>query len=147
MQERAGVDAIQIFDSWANLLSEDSFERYSKAYLKPILSACSVPVILFMREASKRVKTLVDLNPSGISFDWVKPLHKLRPEVPMCIQGNLNPDLLFEPKDVIRKKTKEFLKSMKGDPGFIVNLGHGVKPKTPYDSVKYFVETIKESMD
>ena len=146
MQEKAGVDAIQIFDSWANQLSSDAFETYSKNYLKPIVDACSVPVIVFMREACKRVDSLVKLNPSAISFDWEKPLHELRPKVPMCIQGNLNPDFLFESVDVVRKKTKALLSSMKGDPGFIANLGHGIKPKTPYNSVKCFVDTIKESM-
>ncbi len=63
----------------------------------------------------------------------------------MAIQGNLNPDLLYEPLSVIRLKTQELLDSMKGDPGFIVNLGHGVKPDVSVDAVRCLIDTVKEN--
>lgn len=145
MQEAAGVDAIQIFDSWANRLTQEEFERYCMPHLKRIIDAAKVPVILFMRGASQRVSHLVQLNPAAISFDWEKPLSLLRKQVPMAIQGNLNPDLLYQPLDVIEQKTKELLLSMKNDPGFIVNLGHGVKPDMSVEAVKCFVDTVKQA--
>ena len=145
MQEKAGVDAIQIFDSWANRLSPEEFQIYCIPYLKRIVEATSVPVIIFMRGASSRVEELVKIKPDAISFDWEKPLADLRKQVPMAVQGNLNPDLLYEPLSVIREKTKELLDSMKGDPGFIVNLGHGMKPDMSVDAVKCLVDTVKNS--
>jgi uroporphyrinogen decarboxylase len=143
MQEKAGVDAIQIFDSWADRLSEEEFQRFCIPYLKRLVEAASVPVIIFMRGASQRVEELVKLRADGISFDWGKPLSELRKQVPMAVQGNLNPDLLYEPLPMIREKTKELLDSMKGDPGFIVNLGHGVKPDMSVDAVKCLVDTVQ----
>jgi uroporphyrinogen decarboxylase len=141
MQEKAGVDAIQIFDSWANRLSLEEFQRYTP-YLKRLIEAVHVPVILFMRGASSRILELVELKPSCISFDWESPLSQLRKKVPMAVQGNLNPDLLYEPLSVVRSKTEELLISMKGDPGFIVNLGHGVKPDVPVDAVRCLIDTV-----
>lgn len=145
MQERAGVDAIQIFESWADRLNKEEFQKFCVPYLKRLVDAASVPVIIFMRGASQRVEELVKLEPDAISFDWEKPMSELRKQVPMAVQGNLNPDLLYQPLPVIREKTKELLDSMKGDPGFIVNLGHGMKPDMSVDAVKCLVDTVKNS--
>jgi uroporphyrinogen decarboxylase len=144
MQEKAGVDAIQIFDSWADRLSMQEFDQFCMPYLKRLIEAVSVPVIVFMRGASMRVERLVALKPDAISFDWATPLCELRKQVPMALQGNLNPDLLYEPLSIICKKTRELLESMKGDEGFIVNLGHGVKPDMRVDAIRCLVETVKE---
>ncbi|OGN55819.1 MAG: hypothetical protein A3D96_04510 [Chlamydiae bacterium RIFCSPHIGHO2_12_FULL_44_59] len=146
MQIEAGVDAIQIFDSWANELSEEAFKAYAEKYLQPIVAASSVPVILFMREAYKYIDTLVGMAPKAISFGWEKPLHELRSRVPMAVQGNLNPELLFQPLQEIRKEVQRLLFSMRGDSGFILNLGHGVKPGTPVDAVRCCIDTVKESV-
>lgn len=143
MQERAGVDAIQIFDSWAGRLTKREFRSLCVPYLKRLIDATNVPVILFMRGASQHIEELVKLGPDAISFDWEKSLSELRREVPMALQGNLNPDLLYEPLPVIRQKTIELIDSMKGDPGFIVNLGHGVKPDVPIEAVQCLVDTAR----
>lgn len=142
-QERAGVDAIQIFESWADRLSEEEFQRYCVPHLKRLIRAVKVPVILFMRGACRRVEELVQLGPAAISFDAEKPLWELRKQVPMAVQGNLDPDLLFEPLPVIREKTEELLRQMRGDPGFIVNLGHGVKPGVSVDAVRCLIDTVR----
>jgi uroporphyrinogen decarboxylase len=99
-----------------------------------------------MRGSSFRAKELSLLNPLGISFDWQVPLPVLRAQVPqkIAIQGNLDPDLLYAPLPVIEKKVKALLDSMRGDPSFIVNLGHGVKPDVPVDAVRCLVETVKK---
>lgn len=143
MQERAGVDAIQIFDSWAGELGPEDFQKYCVPYLKKLIEATSVPVIVFMRGGCHYVEELVKLKPTAISFDSERALKELRPRVPMAIQGNLDPDLLYEPLDVIRQKTLELLESMRKDPGFIVNLGHGVKKDVSVEAVKCLVETVK----
>lgn len=143
MQEEAGVDAIQIFDSWAGELKPEDFQKYCTPYLKRLIDATSVPVIVFMRGGCHYVDELVKLRPTAISFDSERPLKELRPKVPMAIQGNLDPDLLYEPLDVIRQKTFELLESMRKDPGFIVNLGHGVKKDVSVEAVQCLVDTVK----
>jgi uroporphyrinogen decarboxylase len=144
LQEQAGVDVIQVFDSWANRLSKEEFQSYLP-HLQRIVDAATVPVILFMRGAWQRVEELVSLAPDAISFDAEKPLSAMRQQVPMAVQGNLDPDLLYQPLPVIRQKTQELLQEMEADPAFIVNLGHGVKPDVSVDSVRCLVDTVRNA--
>ncbi len=146
MQVEGGVDAIQIFDSWANLLSRREFVRFALPFLRQIVEAVKgVPVIVFSRGASHFVSELVSIKPSGISFDWTYSMDEIRRRVPstIAVQGNLDPELLYAPISVIEKETEKLLRSMEGDPGFIANLGHGVLPDIPVDHVKAFVNTVK----
>lgn len=143
LQEESGVDAIQIFDSWAHVLSKEHFDAFCAPYMKRLIESVNVPVILFMRGACTRIEELVSLNPAAISFDWQTPLSEMRKRVPMAVQGNLDPDLLYAPLPVIRQKTEELLASMGNDPGFIVNLGHGMKPDMSVDAVRCFIDTVK----
>jgi hypothetical protein len=73
-------------------------------------------------------------------------MRTLRKKVPghIAVQGNLDPDLLYQPLEVIREETRALLDSMAGDAGFIVNLGHGLKPDMPVDAVRCLVDTVKE---
>lgn len=145
MQIDAGVDALQIFDSWANLLSRQEFCRFALPYLKQIVEAVSVPVILFSRATCHFVSECVSIRPQGISFDWSLSLDEIRARVPetIAIQGNLDPELLYAPPTVIERETLKLLKLMEGDPGYIVNLGHGVLPDIPVDHVRTFVNTVQ----
>jgi len=144
MQERAGVDAIQIFDSWADRPSAEEFQKFCFPFLKRIIDATTVPVIVFMRGAYQRLDELLKLNPNGVSFDSAASLPEIRQKAPkLALQGNLDPNLLYQPLPVIEKTTKELLLSMKEDPGFIVNLGHGMKPDMSVDSVRTLVDAVK----
>ncbi len=144
LQINAGVDAIQIFDSWAGLLPYEALEKFVLPFLKELVSFSSVPVIVFSRMSSFLIDEFVSLHPSGIGFDGGKPLAKIRKKVPQTIsvQGNLSPSFLYSSCDVICQMTKELLDSMKGDPGFIVNLGHGILPDIPLTHVHAFVDTV-----
>lgn len=139
MQEEAGVDAVQVFDSWANVLSKEEFETYSLAPLKQLISSVKIPSLFFMRES----KAFIEKIPCALSLDWTVSLKEARGKTAQVLQGNLNPDFLFLPLDQIREKTIEILELMRNDPGFIVNLGHGVKVGTPVDAVECFVDTVK----
>lgn len=146
MQIAAGVDAIQIFDSWANLLSRSEFCQFALPFLKQIVEAVSeVPVIIFSRAASQFVSELVSIRPQGISFDWTYPLDEIRRRVPptIAVQGNLDPELLYTSPAIIQREVHHLLTHMKGDPGFIANLGHGVLPDTPVEHVRAFVDAVK----
>ncbi|MDE3045375.1 MAG: uroporphyrinogen decarboxylase [Verrucomicrobiota bacterium] len=145
-QIEAGADAVQIFDSWANLLSEEQFERYSLRPLKKIIEAIKRPVIVFMRGAAMRAEELAKLGPAAVSVDWERPMSVLRKTVKIGLQGNLNPDVLFFPVKEVRATTRALLEEMKGDPAFIVNLGHGVKPGTPLEAVEALVSEVKSDL-
>ncbi len=147
MQVDAGVDAIQIFDSWAGLLPPEEFKEFSLRYLEPIIRSISIPVILFCRGSARYIPELISLNPAAISFDWEKSMSELRDIVPshIAIQGNLNPDILRGPLVLLEKEVASLLASMKGKTGYIFNLGHGVLPDTPVENGKRLVELVKAS--
>lgn len=147
MQVENGADAIQIFDSWAHVLTEEEFQTFCLPYWKQLLNSVSVPGIVFGRKNALRVQSIATIKPSAISIDWHLPISQARKQVKLPLQGNLDPDLLFSPLHVVQQKTIELLDSMKGDPGFIVNLGHGIKPKTPFEAVKCLVDTVKSYAD
>lgn len=147
MQIDAGVDAIQIFDSWADVLTNAQFFEFSFKYLKQMIDALKprgVPIIIFCKGSSFREKELALLNPTAISFDWQREMSLIRQGVPshIAVQGNLDPALLKQPLSLIEKRVCHLMNSMEKDPGFIMNLGHGVLPETPFEHVKAFVDCV-----
>lgn len=146
MQIEAGVDAIQLFDSWAHVLSSHHFKEFSLHYMNKILKGIHIPTILFCRGSSTFAPLMAEANPAAISIDWNGDLATIRETLPknIALQGNLDPDLLLAPKEVLITETKRLLKNMSNDPGYIFNLGHGVTPKVPPENVQALVDTIKE---
>ena len=143
MQVEKGASVIQIFDSWAHVLTDEQFKTVCLPYWTKLLSCVSVPGIVFGRGNCFRVEQIGSCKPSAISVDWSLPIASLREKTPLPLQGNLDPDLLFAPIEIVRKTTQQLLHSMQGDRGFIVNLGHGIKPGTPMDAVRCLVDTVK----
>lgn len=146
-QVQAGADVVQIFDSWANILSEEEFQQFCLPFLHQMVKELQleVPVILFCRDSSIRYVQLANLKPTAISLDWHLPMKVLREKIPssIALQGNLKPDFLKNSSSEIEKEVRSFLHSMKGSRGFIANLGHGVLPDIPFESVKLFVDIVK----
>lgn len=148
MQAAAGVQALQIFDSWAHVLSSTHFNEFSLQYLQKLvdgLKEIKVPVILFCRGSSVFAPQLASIKPSAISLDWNADITVARKTVPtsIALQGNLDPDFLYAPPKMLQKEVKRILNGMKNDPGYIFNLGHGIFPDVPLESVQIVVETIK----
>lgn len=148
MQIDAGVQAIQIFDSWAQVLSSAHLVEFCLSYLKEIIAfvkSQNIPVLIFTRGSSYFPELLASLQPNAISFDWHREMAVLRKIVPshIAVQGNLDPDLLKTKPEIVRKATLRILESMSGEPGFIFNLGHGVLPQTPVENVQALIETVK----
>jgi uroporphyrinogen decarboxylase len=144
MQEEAGVDVIQIFDSWAHVLGPVDFRLCCLDYLQEIMAHLSVPVILFCRGSCLRLAELAALAPAAISFDWQGELEQIAGQMPrsIAIQGNLDPDLLRGEISILEERAKELLLQMQGHPGYIFNLGHGILPDTPVDNVKRLVDLV-----
>lgn len=146
-QVKAGAEVLQVFDSWANILSPKNFQLFCLPYLHRIVTSLKsrVPVILFCRDSSLRFAELSNLNPSCISLDAHRPMSELRALIPkkIAVQGNIPPEFLRQPIPEIRIALNALLDSMREEPGFIVNLGHGVLPDIPFEHVKYFVDYVK----
>lgn len=145
LQAHVGVNALQIFDSWAGLLAKPLFDEFSLPYLRQLVDAAPLPTILFMRGASQYVQELASIKPAAISFDGQRTMKQLREETPLeiAVQGNLEPADLLSSVAEVQKKTHVLVGSMRGEPGFIVNLGHGILPNTPLENVQAFIDTTK----
>ncbi|SKB47789.1 MULTISPECIES: uroporphyrinogen decarboxylase [Sphingobacterium] len=148
MQIDAGVNAVQLFDSWASALSWNDYHTFSHKYNKYIIDNLkrTVPVISFAKGASVFAPVMAETKPDVISVDWNADLLNIKKSLPagMAVQGNLDPFIMYANKPVIKAKIHELFERMRGENGFICNLGHGIMPDMPFDHVKYAVEVIKE---
>jgi len=147
MQIAAGVHVLQLFDSWANQLAPIQLREFVFPYLRKVLEGLSsqkIPTILFCRGSSLFATELAALSPTAISIDWSGDLGKIRSSLSptIALQGNLDPDVLFAPKELIKRDVHSILDVMKGDPAYIFNLGHGVQPGTPLDAVHYLIDLV-----
>lgn len=145
-QIEAGVDVVQIFDSWAHLLPAKEFEQFCVGYIKKILARLKpCHTIVFCKGAR-----LVDaaIGSTALSFDWQTDLAAVRKRLPIstCVQGNLDPELLLADRVVTQRATKELLESMREQRGFIFNLGHGILPQTPEENVHALVECVRHGV-
>ena len=144
-QIKAGADIIQIFDSWAGVLSPEQYKEFSLNYIKDICDAIKdVPVTVFAKGAFFARKDFAETSCSVIGLDWncdIKESRKLCGN--KTLQGNMDPCLLYADEEVIEKETKKMLDSF-GSEKYIANLGHGLYPDTEKAKVKFFVDTVKK---
>jgi uroporphyrinogen decarboxylase len=148
-QARAGADAVQVFETWSGLLSAGDWNRIVKPHLRTLLEEvrdAGVPRILFVQEAPHLVDQTLDLPADGFSFDWRVDLKKLRERIPAttAIQGNLDPAILLAGPQATAAAATELLQQVPAK-GHIVNLGHGILPSTPIESVEAMVEVVHRS--
>ncbi len=144
-QVRAGADILQIFDSWAGVLSPEQYREFSFRYIRDICEAIDeVPVIIFAKGAYFSREDFASTSCSAIGLDWNMGIKESRT---LCgdktLQGNMDPCLLYSDYEVIEKETKKMLKEF-GPERHIANLGHGLYPDTEKEKVKFFVDTVKE---
>lgn len=139
LQVASGVEAVQIFDSWAGQVKEEDYERFVLQPLARIVRALDVPLIYFAKHLGARVDKIISLGVSALSLDKALPDMRKHVGPHVALQGSLDPDLLFTDEGKIEKAVKELMVSMRGDPGFIVNLGHGIKPGSSFELVKHLV--------
>jgi len=145
LQVEAGVDALQIFDSWAGHLSPHEFHTLALPYLTRLVQAIKplgIPFILFCRGSHRYLNELIALEPNGIGFDWEVELSEIAQRVPshIAVQGNLNPEFLNGPLTLLEPAVNHLIDSMQHRPGFIFNLGHGIEPSASVDNVRWLVQ-------
>jgi uroporphyrinogen decarboxylase len=147
MQIAAGVDAIQLFDSHGGLLPNADFNTGSGEWLRRIISEIdeSVPVIVFSKGA-RDWETLLNLGANVIGIDQDFPLSEARQVLPqdIAIQGNLDPLCLtdFTPEEAAAK-ARQLLELMRGRPGYIFNLGHGVPPGASLENIAAVIKAVR----
>ena len=148
-QVEAGADVIQIFDSWAGALGVTDYRQYCLAATTELVrrgEALGVPVIYFGVDTASLLLTMRETGADVIGLDWRVPLEVGWKSVGYgCgVQGNLDPISLFAPLEVLKSRVTEVLDAAEGRPGHIFNLGHGIVPGTPVESVIQVVQWVKE---
>lgn len=150
-QIKAGVDALQLFDTWACYLSWDDFQIFSKHYIKRIVEKIynpkNIPIAIYTRGSHGFAPCLQDLPVQVLSLDWQCDLKIMRQTIKkeIALQGNLDPYLLLGDKKIVKERVIKILTTMKNEPGFIFNLGHGVIPQIDPEMVKYVVDLVKSN--
>lgn len=145
-QIESGADMVQIFDSWAGILPPDQYNTFSLPYIEKICKAIKdVPVTVFAKGAFFARKEMGGLPCRTIGLDWNMGIEESRQMIgpDKTLQGNLDPCVLYNSFDQIKKSTVQMLKAF-GPYKHIANLGHGVYPDTDKDKVKCFVDAVKE---
>lgn len=145
-QVEAGVDALQLFDSWAGVLAWNQFEAFSYRYLKKICDGVkNCPIILFSKGSAFFYEKLAEIGPQAIQLDCQCDLLAVRNRLPeITLQGNLDPDIMLGSEAVVRREARAIMEKMKGDPAFIFNLGHGILPGTPEKNVYALLEAVRQ---
>ncbi|CAH0996280.1 Uroporphyrinogen decarboxylase [Emticicia aquatica] len=143
-QVKHGADLVQIFDSWAGILSPDQYRKFSLPYIAQICDAINeVPVTIFAKGAFFARKEMSNLKCEVIGLDWNMDISESRRMIPhKTLQGNLDPCVLYGSFKEIEKQTKKMIKNFGGQK-YIANLGHGVYPDTDPEKVKCFIEAVK----
>ncbi|WP_128546425.1 uroporphyrinogen decarboxylase [Larkinella soli] len=144
-QIRAGADLVQIFDSWAGILSPEQYQTFSLPYIRQICDAVTeAPVTVFAKGAFFARQEIGKLNCQVVGLDWNMDAAESRHLIPdKTLQGNLDPCVLYADFDQIRAEVKKMIRGF-GTQRYIANLGHGVYPDTDPEKVKCFIETVKE---
>ncbi len=147
-QIRAGVQALQLFDSWVGCLTPGDYEEYVLPYSKKIIDGLDkkTPVIHFGTSTSALLPLMKNAGGDVIGADWRVDLGEAWARIgyDVGIQGNLDPVVLLGPVDLIKKEVKRILDRAEGRPGHIFNLGHGILPNTPVEHVSALVDMVHE---
>ena len=148
-QVTAGARAIQVFDSWVGALGPDDYVRYVAPYSRALIErirTASVPVIHFGTGAAGFFRELHAAGGDVMGVDWRINIDQAWMDISYrsAVQGNLDPSVLFAPLPELKMRVHEILKRTGSRPGHIFNLGHGVLPETPVDSVRAVVDFVRE---
>ena len=143
----AGVDAVQLFDSWGGLLSPEDYNIFSWPYIQQIVTALKddIPVIVFGKGCWFALHDMAKSGASALGVDWTCSARNARylSGGQITLQGNFDPSRLLSPIPTIKSEVKKMIDSF-GKDRYIVNLGHGILPNIPVDHAQAFVDAVKE---
>jgi uroporphyrinogen decarboxylase len=148
-QVGAGVQAVQVFDSWAGALDPDDYTRFVLPTMREIfegLAGLGVPRIHFGVGTGELLTLMRDAGADVVGVDWRVPLHEAWERIgyDVAIQGNLDPAACLAPWEAVEAKALAVLRRAGGRPGHVFNLGHGVLPRTKVDTLRRLVDLVHE---
>ncbi len=150
LQVEAGVHALQLFDSWAGVLSPDDYARYVQPYSALVLASptlLGLPIIHFGTGTAGLLEAMRDAGGSTIGVDWRVPLDAAWSRIgyDRGIQGNMDPLVVQAPWKVVKREASAILKRAANRPGHVFNLGHGVHPDTDPKQLARLVDFVHDA--
>jgi uroporphyrinogen decarboxylase len=151
-QIAAGAQAVMLFDTWGGQLSHAGYEAFSLAYSRRVIAALTkqaegrrVPSILFTKGGGAWLEAMAASGCDAVGLDWTVDARAARKTVGarVALQGNLDPAALFAPPERVRAEARRVLDAFGASPGHVFNLGHGIAPQTPVDSVAALVDEVR----
>jgi uroporphyrinogen decarboxylase len=144
---KAGVNAVQIFDSWGGMLSPVDYQEFSWRYINQIVEALApeTQVIVFGKGCWFALNEMAQSKASALGVDWTCSARNARYLTggQITLQGNFDPSRLLSPIPTIKKMVHQMIDEF-GKDKYIVNLGHGILPNIPVDHAKAFIDAVKE---
>lgn len=147
-QIEAGVDALQLFDTWAVILAPVDYREFVLPHMQRLVAGLKdggVPTIHFSLGTSTLLEAMKEMGAHVLGLDWKIDIgearERLGPTRP--VQGNLDPFALFEDQEKLEERVLSMLDKGSRWPGYVFNLGHGVHPKTPVENVSRLVEVVQ----
>ncbi|NCG08589.1 MAG: uroporphyrinogen decarboxylase [Verrucomicrobia bacterium] len=148
LQIEAGVDAVQIFDSWGALCPHNCYQEWSLCWIEKIISALDpkIPVILYAKGMGHRATQLAATGASVLSLDWTVSIPEIRKKLDskIALQGNLDPTVLTTSPEITRREAESVLSDGAGEPGHIFNLGHGMLPSAKIACVEALMDVVTQ---
>jgi uroporphyrinogen decarboxylase len=145
-QQRAGADALMLFDTWGGILSEAAYQRYSLAPMRSVLRQLSggAPTILFTKGRPGSLASIAESGASCMGLDWTADLGDARRRhgAKIAVQGNLDPLALLTDPRTVEAAVADLLQAAGPEPGYVFNLGHGIVPATPPENVAALVAAV-----
>ncbi|MGB5203493.1 MAG: uroporphyrinogen decarboxylase [Eudoraea sp.] len=144
---KAGVNAVQVFDSWGGMLSPNDYKEFSWNYIQQIIDALKeeTQVIVFGKGCWFALGDMAKSGAAALGVDWTCSARNARYLTggKITLQGNFDPARLLSPPEVIKKMVTQMINEF-GKDQYIVNLGHGILPNVPVENAKAFIDAVKE---
>ena len=153
-QIEAGAQAVMIFDTWGGNLSHAAYREFSLAYLQRIVAGLKrehdgarIPAIVFTKGCGNWLEDIAAIGCDAVGLDWGVDIGQARARIGdrVALQGNLDPNVLFSPAEVVQRETEKILASFGHGSGHVFNLGHGISQFTPPEIVKTLVDCVHQS--
>lgn len=153
MQVKAGAECLMLFDTWANQLSAEDYRDFAfpavNSVIQRVKAATSVPVIYYPGQGSDLYSELSGVQADVIAVDWRCRFGKAidiltkQMKLDVSVQGNLDPQILIGPEQMVRQKTREILQAAQQARGHIFNVGHGLLPHTPPEALQWVIQEVR----
>jgi uroporphyrinogen decarboxylase len=153
-QIEAGAQTVMIFDTWGGNLSHAAYLEFSLEYLRRIVAGLKrehdgarIPAIVFTKGCGNWLEEIAAIGCDAVGLDWSVDIGRARARIGdrVALQGNLDPNVLFAPAQVVQRETEKILASFGAGSGHVFNLGHGISQFTPPDTVKTLVDCVHQS--